>query len=50
MGRAVAAGTETRATIEALNEQVARIGAVADMIAEIAGKTLFNLFGAECHD
>jgi methyl-accepting chemotaxis protein len=37
--RAVAAGHETRATIEALNAQVARIGAVADMIGEIAGRT-----------
>jgi methyl-accepting chemotaxis protein len=39
VGRAVAAGTETRATIEALNVQVGRIGAVADMIGEIAAKT-----------
>ncbi|HEY0182104.1 MAG TPA: cache domain-containing protein [Rhodopila sp.] len=39
VNRAVTAGTETRATIEALNEQVARIGAVADMIGEIASKT-----------
>ncbi|HTI83165.1 MAG TPA: cache domain-containing protein [Acetobacteraceae bacterium] len=39
VGRAVAAGTETRATIEALNEKVGRIGAVADMIGEIAAKT-----------
>ena len=39
VGRAVAAGGETRTTIEALNEQVARIGAVADMIGEIAAKT-----------
>lgn len=39
VGRAVAAGSETRATIEALNEQVGRIGAVADMIGEIAAKT-----------
>jgi len=39
VGRAVAAGTETRATIEALNEQVGRIGMVADMIGEIAAKT-----------
>jgi methyl-accepting chemotaxis protein len=39
VGRAVAAGVETRATIETLNEQVARIGAVADMIGEIAAKT-----------
>jgi methyl-accepting chemotaxis protein len=38
-GHAVAAGHATRATIEALNGQVARIGAVADMIGEIAGKT-----------
>jgi len=36
---AVAAGRETRATIEALNGQVARIGAVVDMISEIAGRT-----------
>jgi methyl-accepting chemotaxis protein len=39
VGRAVAAGTETRATIDALNQQVGRIGAVADMIGEIAAKT-----------
>jgi methyl-accepting chemotaxis protein len=39
VGRAVAAGAETRATIDALNEQVARIGTVADMIGEIAGRT-----------
>ena len=39
VGRAVTAGGEARATIEALNEQVAHIGAVADMIAEIAAKT-----------
>jgi len=39
VGRAVAAGAETRATIEALNQQVARIGAVADMIGEITAKT-----------
>ena len=39
VGRAVAAGSETRTTIEALNEEVARIGAVADMIGEIAAKT-----------
>jgi len=38
-GRAVAAGVETRATIEALNQDVARIGAVADLIAEIAART-----------
>jgi methyl-accepting chemotaxis protein len=39
VGRAVAAGTATRATIEALNEEVARIGAVADMIGDIAART-----------
>jgi methyl-accepting chemotaxis protein len=39
VGRAVTAGTEARSTMEALNEQVGRIGAVADMISEIAGKT-----------
>jgi len=39
VGRAVAAGGEARATIEALNEEVARIGAVADMIGEIAART-----------
>jgi methyl-accepting chemotaxis protein len=39
VGRAVAAGSETRATIEALNLQVTRISAVADLIGEIAGKT-----------
>lgn len=39
VGRAVSAGADTRATIEALNEQVVRIGAVADMIGEIAAKT-----------
>ena len=37
--RAVAAGNETRVTMETLNEKVARIGVVADMIREIAGKT-----------
>ncbi len=37
--RAVTAGRETRGTIEALSEQVSRVGAVADMINEIAGKT-----------
>jgi methyl-accepting chemotaxis protein len=36
---AVAAGGETRAKIRALNDQVERIGAVADMIGEIAAKT-----------
>ena len=39
VGRAVDAGRDTRQTIETLNEQVARIGAVADMIGEIAAKT-----------
>jgi methyl-accepting chemotaxis protein len=39
VGRAVAASTETRAKMEALNEQVGRIGVVADMIGEIAAKT-----------
>jgi methyl-accepting chemotaxis protein len=39
VGRAVQAGGETRATIEALNEKVGRIGAVVDMIGEIAAKT-----------
>jgi methyl-accepting chemotaxis protein len=39
VGRAVAAGGETRTTIEALNEQVTHIGTVADMIGEIAAKT-----------
>ncbi len=37
--RAVAAGSETRATIEALNSEVGQIGAVAEMIAEIAAQT-----------
>lgn len=39
VGRAVEAGHATRAKIEALNSQVALIGAVADMIGEIAAKT-----------
>jgi methyl-accepting chemotaxis protein len=39
VGRAVTAGNETRATIEALNQEVERIGAVADMIGDIAAKT-----------
>ena len=39
VGRAVAAGSETRTTIAALNQEVERIGAVADMIGEIAAKT-----------
>jgi methyl-accepting chemotaxis protein len=39
VGRAVTAGGEARTTIEALNEEVTRIGVVADMIGEIAAKT-----------
>ena len=39
VGRAVAAGSEMRATIEALNDQVGQIGTVADIIGEIAAKT-----------
>src|SRR5207248_5333196 len=39
VARAVDAGRETRETIGALNDEVARIGAVADMIGEIAAKT-----------
>src|SRR6185437_10319570 len=39
VGRAVGAGVQTRGTIEALNERVGRIGAVADMISEIAART-----------
>ena len=39
VGRAVEAGRATRETIGALNEQVARIGTVADMISEIAART-----------
>jgi len=38
-GRAVTAGHETRATIEALTLQVGRIGAVVEMISEIAART-----------
>ena len=37
--RAVAAGQDTRTSIEALNEKVGRIGTVADMIGEIAART-----------
>jgi hypothetical protein len=37
--RAITAGRATRASIEALNEQVAHIGAVADIIGDIAAKT-----------
>jgi methyl-accepting chemotaxis protein len=39
VGRAVAAGSRARATIEALNGKVERIGAVAGMIRDIAAKT-----------
>ncbi len=39
VARAVEAGRTTRDTIEALNEQVGRIGQVADMISDIAAKT-----------
>jgi methyl-accepting chemotaxis protein len=39
VGRAVAAGNQTRTTIEALSQEVDRIGTVADMIGEIAAKT-----------
>ena len=39
VARAVEAASETRKTMQVLNDQVGRIGAVADMIGEIAGKT-----------
>jgi methyl-accepting chemotaxis protein len=39
VSRAVTAGSETRETIEALNREVEQIGAVADMIGEIAART-----------
>jgi methyl-accepting chemotaxis protein len=39
VNEAVASGREARATIETLNERVGQIGAVADMIAEIAART-----------
>lgn len=39
VGRAVTVGSETRKTIEMLNERVAEIGAVAEIIGEIAAKT-----------
>ena len=39
VAQAVTAGTETRTTIEALNQEVERIGVVADMIGEIAART-----------
>ena len=37
--RAVAAGDETRAAIDALNQEVGRIGAVADMIGDVTART-----------
>jgi methyl-accepting chemotaxis protein len=39
VGLAVQAGTETRATIETLNQRVTQIGAVAGIISDIAAKT-----------
>ncbi|MGA3398352.1 MAG: methyl-accepting chemotaxis protein [Acetobacteraceae bacterium] len=39
VGRAVTAGTETRTTIVTLNQEVEKIGAVADIISEIAART-----------
>jgi methyl-accepting chemotaxis protein len=39
VGRAVEVGRSTRETIGALNQQVARIGTVADVIGEIAART-----------
>ncbi len=39
VNKAVAAGAETRETIETLNERVGRIGAMADIIGDIAAKT-----------
>ncbi len=39
VGRAVAAGEDTRKTISTLNQEVEHIGAVADMIGEIAART-----------
>ena len=39
VARAVEAGRATRRTMETLNQQVGRIGAVADMISEIAART-----------
>jgi methyl-accepting chemotaxis protein len=39
VGRAVVAGNDARTMMVALNEKVGRIGAVADMISEIAAKT-----------
>ena len=40
VGRAVAAGTEDACHHRPLNEQVGRIGAVADMISEIAARPI----------
>jgi methyl-accepting chemotaxis protein len=39
VSRAIDAGRATRDTIETLNERVAKIGAVADIISEIAART-----------
>src|SRR5208337_849333 len=39
VGRAISAGRATRETIAALNERVGHIGAVADMIGDIAART-----------
>ena len=39
VGRAVAAGSHTRSTIETLNESVGKISSVASMIDEIAART-----------
>jgi methyl-accepting chemotaxis protein len=39
VSRAVSAGGETRATMVELNEKVARIGSVADIISDIAART-----------
>jgi methyl-accepting chemotaxis protein len=39
VGKAVTAGLKARSSIEALNERVSRIGAVADMIGSIAART-----------
>ena len=47
VGRAVAAGTEARNTMETLNEQVGRIGAVADMTQRDRRQDQF--VGAQCH-
>ncbi len=39
VGRAVSAGSETRSTMETLNEKIGSIGSVADMIGQIAART-----------